>query len=596
MSTMTQPRTKNQSAPALRSSLQQPLLRLQSAIRRYVVFESIAYLVMACFVWAAVWLLFDWGVLFKLFGFDYLREGSPAIQGILRVGALLILIAVVGSVIVRYLVTRLMKPITTSDLALALERRFGERLGDRLVTAVELNDWDQARDQGYSPSMIEATTAEAEQQLAKLQVGDVLNTDRLRTRIWLAAACLVVALAAILFLPEIAVTWFERNLLFQQVPWPRSTVLELADFSDRARAVPFGSELKVTVRSAKWAVADRGVSEGWRPLMLSDLTSKQYVAWELVDMPHAAELLEVMPAAWKNRSCDQLEIYFQEPGQGGQRELGLALIRKLQDYFWEHRQENQPLPANLAAYLPEKLRQMPVEQQKVALAAAAGLSSVDAERILNGLTTLRPVMGDVFLSLGNLSMFPLPSPMPAFSVFQKIAYDRDRDSAPFAMPESERALLPVSWQSLPIRDLAKRLKSYAADESAESLGKLVAQQGQSFIKELEERSARTQFAKRKSFRKLEVPEKITLEFENLVDTEDRARGRAKRGTPEIKRTPATNEFNYDFKKMERALRLRAGVSTIVTPWYRVDVKPLPALKKLVRGMMSQPISTAVRSG
>jgi len=150
------------------------------------------------------------------------------------------------------------------------------------------------------------------------------------------------------------------------------------------------------------------------------------------------------------------------------------------------------------------------------------------------------------------------------------------------MPESERVLLPVKWQSKPIRDLAKQLKSYAAEESAESLGKLVAQQGQSFIKELDERSARTKFASRKSFRKLEVPEKITLEFENLVDTEDRSRSRAKRGQPELKRTPASNEFSYDFKKMERAMRLRAGVSNIVTPWYRVDVKPLPALKRLVR--------------
>ena len=125
MSTVTQPRTTGRPAPALRTSLQQPLLRLQSAIRRYVTFESIAYLVMACFVWAVGWLLFDWGVLFRLFGFDYLREGGTTIQGILRVGAILILAAVGGWIIVRYLLMRLMKPITTSDLALAIERRFG---------------------------------------------------------------------------------------------------------------------------------------------------------------------------------------------------------------------------------------------------------------------------------------------------------------------------------------------------------------------------------------------------------------------------------------------------------------------------------------
>lgn len=570
------------SASALRSSLQRPLLRLQSGIRRYVILESFALLIVAVFIWALVSLCFDWGVLFQLFGFDYLREGTSGIQWILRVAAIGILVGLTIWILGRYLVVRLFRPITSSDLAMAIERRFGEKLGDRLVTAVELHDWEQARRQGYSSGMIEATTAEAERELGAIDVANVLNTRRLRKRLMLAASCLLIALAAILFLPEVAITWFERTMLWQPVPWPRSTILEFADFHEHSKAVPFGSELKVTVRSAKWAVADRSVSEGWRPLMAKDFAGKTPVAWELDGFTDINDFLAVLPAAWQNWSCDQIENQLSDSNPGIYRELGLALIRNLQNYFWEHRQSNAALPANLASFLPEKLRQLSIDQQKVALAAAAGLSSADAERILKGLTMLRPVPGDAAFSLGHLSMFPLPSPMPSMSLFQKIAYDRDRDCAPFAMPESEKMLLPAYWQKMPVRDLAKRLRSYAAEESAESLGKLVALQGQALFKVLEDRAAQTRFGSRKTFRQLQVPDKVILEFENVVETEDRSRGRAKRGQPELKRTALSNEFTYEFKKMERAMRLRAGVKSIVTPWYRVDVKPLPTLKRLER--------------
>lgn len=583
MSTLAPERKIVRTTPALRPSLQGPLVRLQAAIRRYIVLESLALVVIAGFLWALLSIGFDWGLLFQLFGFDYLREGTSSIQAVLRFGMILVLVGVVGWIVVRYLVMRLVKPISTSDLALAIERKFGQRMGESLVTAVELNDWEVAQQQGYSPSMIQATTSDAEQRLGTIAVSDVLNSPRLNKRLYLAAGCIVAMIVAAVLLPEVVLTWFDRTLMLQNIPWPRATILELADFKDRTRAVPFGSELKVTVRSAKWAAADRSVSEGWRPLMMADLSKKEPVAWELEGLTSANELLNVLPVQCQSWSCDQLENYFADAGQGVHRDLGLALIRKLQDYMWEHRDDKTPLPQNLSIYLPEKLRQLPLEQQKIALAAAAGLSSADADRIVSGMTMLRPVMSDVVMSMGNITMFPLPSPMPSYSLMQKIAYERDGNCPPFAMPEAERALLPVEWQTkLAIRDLVKRLKTYAAEESAESLGQRVVLQGQAVLKELDERSARTKTASRKSFRKLIVPDKLTLEFENLVDAEERARGRAKRGTPELKRAASSNEFSYDFKKMERPLRLRASVSSVSTPWYRVDVKPLPTLKQLVR--------------
>lgn len=568
---------------ALRPSLQQPLLRLQSAIRRYVTLESLGLLVIAVTAWMCVSIHFDHVVLFQWFGLDYLWEGSSGVRALLRGTAILALAVIVGWIFVRYFVVRIIRPLDNSDLAMVLERHYSSNLGDKLVTAVELNDWDRAVEHGYSSEMLKATTAEAERELARVSIPEVLNRGRLNKLLGLAAFCAVLVTAASCLLPEVVLTWFERTLMFRNVPWPRATILEIADFHDRTRAVPSGSELKVTVRSARWAVADRSVSEGWRPLSLSDLTRKSAVAWELTDFPQPGELLAVLPAAWHTLTIDQIENQLLDAGPGMHRALGLALIRKLQDYFWEHRQEASPLPAELAAFLPEKLRQMPIAQQKVALAAAGGLSSVDAERILQGLATQRPTVGDAALAMRHLSMMPTPLPLPCLSLLQKIAIDRDCDCPPFAMPETERALLPVEWQTkMPIRDLAKRLRTYAAEESAESLGKQVAQRASALIESLQERAGHSRFTYRKEFRQLQVPEKVTLEFENIAEADDRSRNRAKRGQPELKRSGGANEFSYEFKKVERPMRLRAGVKGMTTPWHRVEVKPLPTLKSLVR--------------
>jgi hypothetical protein len=576
---MTPPRPKP--APALRKSLEQPLARLHRAIRRYVELETLALVVVAAVVWAVGCLLIDWALLFKLGNFDYVREGTTSVQVFLRTAALLILVGVIGYILVRYLVLRLLRPITTSDLAMALERRYGRELGDRLVTAVELNDWETARSQGYSPEMLEATTADAERALATVSVDHVLNRQRLRRRLYIAMGCLFVALASFLIIPEISATFLERGLLWRNVPWPRATVLDLAEFADRQKAVPHGNELKVVVRSAKWAVADRTTSEGWRPLYPGDITQGTN-AWELDQLTGVQELQGVLPSDWKELSFDQIESRLSEATPKLQRDLGLQLIRLVQNHYWEHRQDGAALPAHLAACLPEKLRSMPVEEQKVALATAASLTSADAERILAGLTELRPTVGDAALAMAKLNGFTFPVPSPPLCLVQKLAYDRDSSLHAFAMPEMDKLLLPASWQTQPIRDLARRLKNYATEESAESLGQRVIEQGKALFTELATRAARTRFATRKSFRELAVPEKLTLEFENLSESDDRTRGRAKRGMPELKRVSGTNEFHYDFKKIERPMKLRAFFGNIYTAWHRVEVKPLPVLNSLVR--------------
>jgi hypothetical protein len=570
--------------PLAPSTLRQPLRQLHTGIRRYVVIEAVAILILGVAAWSLFSLILDWGLFFQLFHFDYLTDASNSVKEVVRDGLFIVLVALAGWVLVRSLFLRIIRPLPDWELALLLERRYGRELGDRLVTAVQMNDPAGIAKQGYSWEMVEAATQEAEKSLQNLAVSDTLNSKRLTKRIMLALGCLLVALAAFLFLPEVTATWAERNLLFQGTPWPRPILIEIANFPERNKAIPFGSELAVSIHTPKWGLADHTVPQGWRALKWSDLQSPS--AWELEGFAPNQNLLEVLPDSWKQSTLDQVETRVREGSENLRRELGLELIKKCLTHFQAHEKDQASLPAGLGQFLPETLRQMTSGDQKVVLNASGSLTPKDVQRIITGLTTLRPVPEDAALWFVTLSTHPTVNPIPCFSALQKVAYDRDRDLPVFAIPENERKLLPPTWlKKLAIRDLAKRLRTFAAEETPDAIGESIVKSLQELFAQLDERAARTRFATRKTFRQFIVPERVTLEFENISEAETSrislTGAGAKRGQPELKRLPLTNEYQYEFKKVERPMRFRAFASSVTTPWLRVDVKPLPTLQKLV---------------
>jgi hypothetical protein len=292
-----------------------PLQSLRGRIRTYVCLEgaAIALIYLALWFWSG--LLLDYGS-FYLFAFDWVQElnaamsPNPALvfRAVLLAALLLGLVTVVALKIVR----RLLREFSDAALALVLERRFPRKLGDRLITAVELADPKLATKYGFSQEMIDQTIHDAADRVERLPVGQVFNWGRLQRQWFLAGLCSIgiyllgfllyaaVALAtggwAGDYVPRfnnVAAIWIERNVLLMDTYWPRRAYLEILHFQageshpDEMRVARDEQRPDLLVRAYQWVVADRHVEGGWRPLRWKDLP--QFVDVDLLDVKLPAE-------------------------------------------------------------------------------------------------------------------------------------------------------------------------------------------------------------------------------------------------------------------------------------------------------------------
>src|SRR5436305_431426 len=133
-----------------------PLGQLRGYIRRYVLAEGAAILLLFLALWFWIGLLLDYGV-FKAFGVDWVQVLPHGF----RIGVLCVIVAGLLAVVGLTIVYRLTREFREAALALVLERRFPWLLGDRLITAVELADPAKAEKYGYSQAMVDDTICEA---------------------------------------------------------------------------------------------------------------------------------------------------------------------------------------------------------------------------------------------------------------------------------------------------------------------------------------------------------------------------------------------------------------------------------------------------
>ncbi len=336
-----------------------PLARLRKYIRTYVSLEGAAVLGLYLALWFWIGLLLDYGF-FKLFTWDWVQ----ILPWGFRAGVLVVLVAGLLAAVATKVVTRLFKEFRDAALALVLERRFPQLLGDRLITAVELSDPEKAATFGYSAAMVRQTIHDAAERVDQLPLKEVFDWRRLIRRGVLLALLTVGAylmagagfcavdyartrqagLGGFTDFHEVAGIWFERNILLEDTIWPRKAHLELVGFpaSGEIRIGQGSTPPPLRVRALKYVIAGaptaqsvdayrswlqtkgesgdgleekvaafkRKPAEGWRAVTWFDLTPKLLGA----DVPHVS-----LPADWDARSreagltLDEIELKLAKP-------------------------------------------------------------------------------------------------------------------------------------------------------------------------------------------------------------------------------------------------------------------------------------------
>jgi hypothetical protein len=271
--------------PTSPDRIQHPLERLRGAIRRYVSIEGTLAVALFIVTWFWIGVALDYGS-FKLAAFDWVQELPRWFRGLL----LATLSAGIALLVVFQIVRRLLVDFRLDALALVLEKKFSDILGDRLITAVELCDLDRAEAQGYSRAMIVDTVREAGERVGTIPVGDAFDWSRLKRLGWWLLGLVAVPLvfSGVLYsavrqtnplsdyLPrfhEVATLWAKRNLLLQDVIWPRKAYLEVLDFpaSGELRVGRDAASPRLRIRARRWMIADSAAPEGWRPMVWTDL-------------------------------------------------------------------------------------------------------------------------------------------------------------------------------------------------------------------------------------------------------------------------------------------------------------------------------------
>ncbi len=266
-----------------------PLTKLQGLIRRFVFLDIFLFIGLFLTLWFWLGMGLDYG-LFKVAKADIAQQYTPAIRWVLLI--------LVGGLLITLVVLRvrgmLNKDLSYPSLALVLEKRYPEVLGDRLITAIEMADEEKAVRDGYSVDLVRNTVNEARERIDQVNVNSVFDWSKLNKKLFGIIGVTLIGLVmayglhawssgsfqfpvASKKLADVAGIWTERNLLLQNTPWPRRAYLEIVDFDDEGHPgelrVGKGAPIppKIRAKVYQWVVVDRKSNDGWRPMKIEDL-------------------------------------------------------------------------------------------------------------------------------------------------------------------------------------------------------------------------------------------------------------------------------------------------------------------------------------
>jgi len=222
------------------------LASLRGRIRAYVAWHGLATTVAAAATafWAALTL-------------DWMFEPPP----VGRIAIVAVLGLAVAWVFLRYFVGRQLLRLRDANMAMLLERRFGE-FNDSLLTAVQLTEKRRsAPADEFSAEMLSHTCLEAAAHAGTVQLDELFNRRPLERARWaaglLASSILVFAVVA----P--GAFWFftaERMVSLSDELWPRRAYLVIDGFDNEGReaVIAIGSDLTIDVKAMRWLESGDG--------------------------------------------------------------------------------------------------------------------------------------------------------------------------------------------------------------------------------------------------------------------------------------------------------------------------------------------------
>jgi len=206
-----------------------PLARLRWRCRLYLAVDGMVRFYLALIGASLVQWLLDWWL--KL---------SVGQRALLDVFLTLFWLWLLG----RHLLTPLSRSLSDRLLALAVDRAHPD-LHDQVAAAVQFARGQVGAPEANSPQLVRAVMDDACDAAPRVSFMAVLNHRRARQRAVELAGLLLVTAFAFVVLPALIATWFRRNWLLQEVPWPQQTYITPIGFAEGRRRMPRGDELEI---------------------------------------------------------------------------------------------------------------------------------------------------------------------------------------------------------------------------------------------------------------------------------------------------------------------------------------------------------------
>ncbi len=196
--------------------------------------------------------------IFLTLGIDYTLHMDRAQRGLI----VLLALAGIAYVVWRFLLRPLRVPMDAEELALVMEKHYAG-LGDRLISTLQFAAGGGSS-QGASEVLIRKVADQAGELMENLDPRGPVESRRTRKLMSMPAAALIILVLYSVCYSQVMGLWFQRNVLFSDVPWPQKTYLTVEGGREVNGRLQFrvvrGRNLDVTVLADEKHVVPREVT------------------------------------------------------------------------------------------------------------------------------------------------------------------------------------------------------------------------------------------------------------------------------------------------------------------------------------------------